>query len=70
MANSNNNIGSSDKTQNEYLDEDNKEIEDNEECDLTYISETEFGEYLQGSQYLEFDYKVINMGLDSMTLSK
>ncbi|CAG8795003.1 9942_t:CDS:1, partial [Racocetra fulgida] len=48
IANSNNNISSLDKTQNEYLGEDNKEIEDNEECDLTYISEMEFGEYLQG----------------------
>ncbi|CAG8785541.1 3617_t:CDS:1, partial [Racocetra persica] len=48
IADSNNNIGSSDKIQNEYLDEDNKEVEDNEEYDLTYISKTEFGEYLQG----------------------
>ncbi|CAG8782865.1 11198_t:CDS:1, partial [Gigaspora margarita] len=32
--------------QNEHLDEDNKD-EDNKECDLPYISEAEFGEYLQ-----------------------
>ncbi|CAG8653354.1 22208_t:CDS:2, partial [Gigaspora rosea] len=43
---SNTNIDSSDKTQNEYLGADNKD-EDNEECDLPYISEAEFGEYLQ-----------------------
>ncbi|CAG8597689.1 9299_t:CDS:1 [Racocetra persica] len=43
---SNTNIDSSDKTQNMYLDEDNKN-KNNEECDLPYISETEFGEYLQ-----------------------
>ncbi|CAG8609149.1 4568_t:CDS:2, partial [Cetraspora pellucida] len=43
---SNTNIDSSDKTQNEHLGADNKD-EDNEECDLPYISEAEFGEYLQ-----------------------
>ncbi|KAF0532140.1 hypothetical protein F8M41_011418 [Gigaspora margarita] len=43
---SNTNIDPSDKTQNEDLGEDNKD-EDNEECDLPYISEAEFGEYLQ-----------------------
>ncbi|CAG8850179.1 28669_t:CDS:1, partial [Gigaspora margarita] len=42
----NTNIESSDKTQNEHLDENNKD-EDNKECDLLYISEAEFGEYLQ-----------------------
>ncbi|CAG8618496.1 9871_t:CDS:1, partial [Scutellospora calospora] len=47
IANSNNNISLLNKIQNEYLDKNNKEIEDNEECDLTYISKTEFGEYLQ-----------------------
>ncbi|CAG8750094.1 40184_t:CDS:2 [Gigaspora margarita] len=41
-----NNIDSSDKIQNVNLGEDNKD-EDNEECDLLYISEMEFGEYLQ-----------------------
>ncbi|RIB04754.1 hypothetical protein C2G38_2283078 [Gigaspora rosea] len=43
---SNTNIDSSDKTQNENLGADNKD-EDNEECDLPYISKAEFGEYLQ-----------------------
>ncbi|KAF0543580.1 hypothetical protein F8M41_003544 [Gigaspora margarita] len=43
---SNTNIDPSDQTQNEDLGEDNKD-EDNEECDLPYISEAEFGEYLQ-----------------------
>ncbi|CAG8857628.1 14299_t:CDS:1, partial [Gigaspora margarita] len=43
---SNTNIESSDKIQNEHLDENNKD-EDNEECDLPYISEAELGEYLQ-----------------------
>ncbi|KAF0536084.1 hypothetical protein F8M41_009346 [Gigaspora margarita] len=38
---SNTNIDSSDKTQNEHLGADNKD-EDNEECDLLYISEAEF----------------------------
>ncbi|CAG8786798.1 6185_t:CDS:2, partial [Dentiscutata erythropus] len=33
------------KTQNEYLDEDKDE--NNEKCDLLYIFEAEFGEYLQ-----------------------
>ncbi|CAG8501957.1 14118_t:CDS:2, partial [Dentiscutata heterogama] len=33
-----------DSLQNEYLGKDNKETEDNEECNLTYISETEFSE--------------------------
>ncbi|CAG8657340.1 2874_t:CDS:2 [Gigaspora margarita] len=42
----NTNIESSDKTQNKHLDEDNKD-EDNEECDLPYISKAKFGEYLQ-----------------------
>ncbi|CAG8632573.1 22810_t:CDS:2, partial [Gigaspora rosea] len=41
-----NNIDSSDKIQNVDLGEDNKD-KDNEECDLPYISEAEFGEYLQ-----------------------
>ncbi|CAG8582549.1 1960_t:CDS:2 [Gigaspora margarita] len=41
-----NNIDSLDKIQNVDLGEDNKD-KDNEECDLPYISEAEFGEYLQ-----------------------
>ncbi|CAG8590106.1 7272_t:CDS:1, partial [Scutellospora calospora] len=36
IANSNNDIGS------EYLGKKNKKIKDNEEYDLTYISETDF----------------------------
>ncbi|CAG8536551.1 10055_t:CDS:2, partial [Scutellospora calospora] len=40
-----NNIDSSDKIQNVDLDEDNKD-EDNEECDLPYISEAKFVEIL------------------------
>ncbi|KAF0520819.1 hypothetical protein F8M41_016061 [Gigaspora margarita] len=43
---SNTNIDSSDKIQNKDLGEDNKD-EDNEECNLLYISEAEFGKYLQ-----------------------
>ncbi|CAG8811623.1 44872_t:CDS:1, partial [Gigaspora margarita] len=43
---SNTNIDSLNKTQNEHLGADNKD-KDNEECNLPYISEAEFGEYLQ-----------------------
>ncbi|CAG8570449.1 9708_t:CDS:2, partial [Cetraspora pellucida] len=39
IANSNNDIGLS---QNKYLDKENKEIEDNKECNLSYISKTNF----------------------------
>ncbi|CAG8743380.1 7346_t:CDS:1, partial [Cetraspora pellucida] len=41
IIHSNTNIDLSDKRQNEHLGEDNKD-ENNEECDLPYISEAEF----------------------------